>query len=307
MYFRSPYICHTASHCASAPSPRTCPGRRPYSRPLPAGRDACSVAGTAGMPEHAHAPALPWSPAQAAACLADFERTIRDGAHGLAVTPLAAGGLSSSGGDLSPAEQDALARLKDGGTPSIRPDAPSVIRLKRENAQRTLLLAWLQEQQNIELKELARSVTRKQAGLAALLGDRACSAAVRLSGGTGSPAPGGVARSAGSGRHPAGQGNKGRFPAFPRSGSGYGRHADIHPARADSPSAGGGAAARALPGSAAAPFRHPRPEFRLGRRNAGRSGSDLPVPRTSVKGKHGQAPPHPAPPETCSGQHASSP
>lgn len=127
--------------------------------------------GLPGMPEHAHAPALPWSPAQAAACLADFERTIRDGAHGLAVTPLAAGGLSSSGGDLSPAEQDALARLKDGGTPSIRPDAPSVIRLKRENAQRTLLLAWLQEQQNIELKELARSVTRKQADLAALLGD----------------------------------------------------------------------------------------------------------------------------------------
>ena len=69
--------------------------------------------GLPGMPEHAHAPALPWSPAQAAACLADFERTIRDGAHGLAVTPLAAGGLSSSGGDLSPAEQDALARLKD--------------------------------------------------------------------------------------------------------------------------------------------------------------------------------------------------
>ena len=118
--------------------------------------------GLPGMPEHAHAPALPWSPAQAAACLADFERTIRDGAHGLAVTPLAAGGLSSSGGDLSPAEQDALARLKDGGTPSIRPDAPSVIRLKRENAQRTLLLAWLQEQQNIELKEPPRSASPEE-------------------------------------------------------------------------------------------------------------------------------------------------
>lgn len=127
--------------------------------------------GLPGRPEQAYAPVLPWSPAQAAACLADFEQNARDGAHGLALTPLAAQSLLPSDAALSPAEQDALARLKDTGTPSAHPDAPSLIRLKRENAQRTLLLAWLQEQQVLELAELSRSVAQKQRRLAGLLGD----------------------------------------------------------------------------------------------------------------------------------------
>lgn len=130
--------------------------------------------GLPDMPNHAYAPALPWSPAQAAACLADFEQNAREGARGLAVAPLAAQNLLFSGAALSPEEQDALARLGERDSSPSRAAtsiSPSSERLKRESAQRALLLAWLQERQSIELAELARSVAQKQASLAELLGD----------------------------------------------------------------------------------------------------------------------------------------
>lgn len=128
--------------------------------------------GLPGKPKNAYMPALPWLPAQAAACLADFEQSARDGARGLALAPLAAQSLLPSDAVLSPAEQDALARLTErasSGEPS--PAASSALRQQREHAQRALLLAWLQEQQALELAELTRSVTQKQSRLTGLLGD----------------------------------------------------------------------------------------------------------------------------------------
>ncbi len=130
--------------------------------------------GLPGKPENAYAPALPWSPAQAAACLADFEQNARDGARGLALMPLAAQSLLPSDAVLSPAEQDALARLTEreySSSKETSPATPSVVRQKQENAQRSLLLAWLQEQQALELAELTRSVAQKQRKLAGLLSD----------------------------------------------------------------------------------------------------------------------------------------
>lgn len=130
--------------------------------------------GLPGKPEKAYAPVLPWSVAQASACLADFEQNARDGARGLALMPLAAQSLFPSDAVLSPAEQDALARLTERDPPSSKqtsPAIPSVARQKQEHAQRTLLLAWLQEQQALELTELTRSVARKQSKLAGLLGE----------------------------------------------------------------------------------------------------------------------------------------
>ncbi len=130
--------------------------------------------GLPGKPDNAYAPVLPWSAAQAAACLADFEQSARDGARGLALTPLAAQSLLPSDAVLSPAEQDALARLAEHAPSSSRetsPATPSVVRQKQEYAQRALLLAWLQEQQALELAELTRSVARQQSRLAGLLGD----------------------------------------------------------------------------------------------------------------------------------------
>ena len=46
--------------------------------------------GLPGRPESAWAPALPWSPSMAAACLADYERVCRDGASGSPVLTLGA-------------------------------------------------------------------------------------------------------------------------------------------------------------------------------------------------------------------------
>ena len=125
------------------------------------------------QPEKSLLPDLPWTPAQAAACLADFERSAREGAHGLAVTHLTVRDMQSAAAGLSPEEQDALARLQvmETGEEPEEDDSPTARQLRRESAQRTLLLNWLQEKQYLELNELSRLVASKQAGLAGILGE----------------------------------------------------------------------------------------------------------------------------------------
>lgn len=125
--------------------------------------------GLPAMPEGSFAPeTLPWTASQASACLADFERNIRDGARGMALAPLAARDIYPSGPQISPEEEAAILRLNT-GTAFAEQD-PNLQQL-RESAQRTLILAWLQERQALEMAELERSVAQGKQTLAGLLGD----------------------------------------------------------------------------------------------------------------------------------------
>ena len=113
-------------------------------------------------PENAWAPALPLSPAIAAACLADYERACRDGASG---APVHALGADLSPADLSDAEKRALREMA--GMPAEEPELPL-----RQTAQQVLLLAWLQEKQALEMAELEKKISASRRELAGLLSGR---------------------------------------------------------------------------------------------------------------------------------------
>ncbi len=128
--------------------------------------------GLPAMPEGTFAPeTLPWSPSQASVCLADFERNIRDGARGMALAPLAARDIYPAGPMIGPEEEAALLRLNAGTAPSREMEQTPNLQQLRESAQRTLILAWLQERQALEMAELERSVAQGKQTLAGLLGD----------------------------------------------------------------------------------------------------------------------------------------
>jgi hypothetical protein len=113
-------------------------------------------------PEHAWTPELPWPPALAQACLADYERACRDGASG---APVHALGAEHAPADLSDAERRALREMA--GMPAEAPEQPL-----RQTAQQVLLLAWLQEKQALDMAELEAKISASRRELAGLLSGR---------------------------------------------------------------------------------------------------------------------------------------
>ncbi len=114
--------------------------------------------GLPGRPESAWQPELPWSPAAAAACLADYERACRDGASGSPVLTLSA---ERAPADLSDAERKALREMA--GLPTEEPEQPL-----RQNAQQVLLLVWLQERQALEMSALEQKIGDSRRALSGL-------------------------------------------------------------------------------------------------------------------------------------------
>ena len=117
------------------------------------------------------APDYPWTPDQAAACLADFERAGREGVRGAPVAAFSALGALGAGDDLSPEERRALSELMGELSSASDRAVDANDETGRQAAQRTLLLAWLQEKQVLELRELEQRVRRGQPALAGLLGE----------------------------------------------------------------------------------------------------------------------------------------
>ena len=117
------------------------------------------------------APDYPWTPDQAAACLADFERAGREGVRGAPVAAFSALGALGAGDDLSPEERRALSELMGELSSASDRAVDANDETGRQAAQRTLLLAWLQEKQVLELRELEQRVRRGQSALAGLLGE----------------------------------------------------------------------------------------------------------------------------------------
>ena len=115
--------------------------------------------GLPGRPDSAWAPALPWSPAMAAACLADYERACRDGASG---SPVLTIGAEPAPSDLSDAERRALREMT--GLPTEEPQQPL-----RQNAQQVLLLVWLQEKQALEMAALEQKISNSRRALSGLI------------------------------------------------------------------------------------------------------------------------------------------
>ena len=113
-------------------------------------------------PEHAWTPAMPFSPAIASACLADYERACRDGASG---APVHALGAEHAPADLSEAERRALREMA--GQPAEAPEQPL-----KQVAQQVLLLAWLQEKQALDMAELEKKISASRRELAGLLSGR---------------------------------------------------------------------------------------------------------------------------------------
>ena len=118
--------------------------------------------GLPGMPPDAWQPDLPWKGQAASACLADFERIVRDGTSG---TPVHALRARQNDGGISPAEAKALEELAgtSAGTPLSE---------LRQNAQQTLLLAWLRERQSLEIARLETVIEGKRSALNALIAGR---------------------------------------------------------------------------------------------------------------------------------------
>lgn len=118
-------------------------------------------------------PDYAWTPAQAAACVADFERTGREGARGAPVEAFSVATALDADTGLSAGERRALRQLMgeapgaDGASPASGADGE----VRRQAAQRVLLLAWLQEKQALELRDLERRVRREQTALAGWLGE----------------------------------------------------------------------------------------------------------------------------------------
>ena len=117
------------------------------------------------------APDYPWTPDQAAACLADFELAGREGVRGAPVAAFSALGALGAGDDLSPEERRALSELMGEFSSASDRAVDANDETGRQAAQRTLLLAWLQEKQVLELRELEQRVRRGQSALAGLLGE----------------------------------------------------------------------------------------------------------------------------------------
>ena len=115
--------------------------------------------GLPSRPESAWAPALPWSPAMASACLADYERACRDGATGSPVLTL---GAEHAPADLSEAERRALREMA--GLPAEEPQQPL-----RQTAQQVLLLVWLQEKQALEMAALEQKIRDSRRNLTGLI------------------------------------------------------------------------------------------------------------------------------------------
>ncbi len=115
--------------------------------------------GLPGRPDSAWPPSMPWSPAMAAACLADYERACRDGASGAPVLTL---GAEKAPADLSEAERRALREMA--GLPAEEPRQPL-----RQNAQQVLLLAWLQEKQALEMAALEQKIGASRRALSGLI------------------------------------------------------------------------------------------------------------------------------------------
>ena len=113
-------------------------------------------------PEHTWAPAMPFSPAMASACLADYERACRDGASG---APVHALGAEHAPADLSEAERRALREMT--GQPAEAPEQPL-----KQVAQQVLLLAWPQEKQALDMAELEKKISASRRELAGLLSGR---------------------------------------------------------------------------------------------------------------------------------------
>lgn len=119
------------------------------------------------------APVCPWTPAQAAACVADFEQAGREGAAGAPVQAFSLSGLHAGKDGLTPAEIRSLAEWSgepDTGIPDTGAQSGDGME-RRVAAQRSLLLAWLQERQILDMRKLERKVQASQAMLAGLLGD----------------------------------------------------------------------------------------------------------------------------------------
>ncbi len=115
--------------------------------------------GLPGMPPDAWQPDLPWKGQAASACLAEFERAVRDGTSG---TPVHTLRIGQSDGGISPAEVKALEELV--GAPAGA--APAAL---RRNAQQTLILAWLRERQSLEIARLEADINGKRSMLNALI------------------------------------------------------------------------------------------------------------------------------------------
>ena len=116
-------------------------------------------------PGLSHAPAgtwvphLPLSPALADASLSDFRRACRDGACG---SPVHALSLEKAPSDITGEELRALRELK--GLPPDPPEQPL-----RAVAQQILILAWLQEEQTLEMALLEQKIRTSRTALKGLI------------------------------------------------------------------------------------------------------------------------------------------
>ncbi len=114
------------------------------------------------MPSSAWSPVFPLSPAQAAASLRGFESACRDGASGTPVHMLASQPFAKG---LSPSEIQAIDEMT--GTSPTPPSLPV-----RCQAQQILLLAWLKEQQSLELAAFEAKIKNSKRALSKLLAGR---------------------------------------------------------------------------------------------------------------------------------------
>ncbi len=108
---------------------------------------------------------LPMTGAEAAACLAAFESSVRDGARGTPVQSLYAGRLPDG---LSASEMRALQEMTGGaeGMPAYQDDMPA------RQAQYVLLLAWLREKQALEMADLQGRIAATRHSLSSILSGR---------------------------------------------------------------------------------------------------------------------------------------
>ena len=131
--------------------------------------DLCAVHDAAAPACGRHRPSnYPFSEREAAACLADLRQMDVAALSGL---PL---GAAVAGNARNARQQAELAALKDldrldGATPPAA-DAARRERLEREQAQKTLLWLWLQEERLAELADLARRYADNAGRLTAALG-----------------------------------------------------------------------------------------------------------------------------------------
>ena len=130
--------------------------------------ELCGIDAASPAPDR-HRPAnYPFSPREAAACLADLRQMDMAALSGL---PLGVAVADNARNARRLAELAALKELdgRDGVAPSAA-EAARHDRLEREQAQKALLWLWLQEERLAELAELARNYARNANRLSAALG-----------------------------------------------------------------------------------------------------------------------------------------